>query len=196
MQLSTCYQSLSRNRAGLWESLLEGLEGALSLVVLTSMSVSQSDFLHLSWALNDVIKLGKEFCGSESRRLHSCLESKSREYYRQVHGESFHILKEMIDNDTWRSVPVGVRILSYYLPCFPLCLHSLTTYGTSLTIISPSINQSIHHRTQYSHYLLRACRSWGVSWASSPAAPPLLPAAVTVAAVAVTAARGRRGAWG
>jgi hypothetical protein len=107
MQLSTCYQSLSRNRAGLWESLLEGLEGALSLVVLTSVSVSQSDFLHLSWALNAVIKLGKEFCGSESRRLHSCLESKSREYYRQVHGESFHILKEMIDNDTWRNVPVG-----------------------------------------------------------------------------------------
>ena len=58
----------------------------------------------MTWAINAVIKLGREFCGSESHRLVSCLALKSREYYRCVHEETFQILKQMIDNDPWVSL--------------------------------------------------------------------------------------------
>jgi hypothetical protein len=68
-------------------------------------------------------------------------------------------------------VPLGVagaevRILFHAFPSFLVfevsvsrsitaCLHSLTPYSTSLTIIPPSINQSIiNQSTRYSHYNL------------------------------------------
>lgn len=110
MKLSSCYQTLCSNRAALWDSLTEELEGALDLVVL-SAAVSQSDFMHMSWAINAMVRLGREFCGNESTRLQNCLERKSREYYYQVHGESFHILKQMVDNDGWHNVPVSLQDL-------------------------------------------------------------------------------------
>lgn len=110
IQLSSCYQALCGNRATLWDSLMEGLEGALDLVVM-SAAVSQSDFLHMSWAINAMMRLGNEFCGNESKRLQSCLERKSREYYSQVHGETFHILKQMVDNDSWHNIPVSLQEL-------------------------------------------------------------------------------------
>ena len=102
LQLISCYQALCSGRSSLWEVVVNALEDVLGLTVL-SASVSQEDFLHMTWAINAVIKLGREFCGSESRRLVSCLALKSREYYRCVHEETFQILKQMIDQDPWVS---------------------------------------------------------------------------------------------
>ena len=107
-QLTVAFQSLTSCRSALWEELITALAKALNSISLTS-SIALDDFLNMSWAINAMIKLGEEFCESSSKALRTCLEYKSKEYYAHLHSESFHVLKEMVDADTWRNVPIRLE---------------------------------------------------------------------------------------
>jgi hypothetical protein len=104
------YRDMVTGRSTLWDNVLDGLVKALNTVTFTS-SVSLDDFLNMTWAVNAMIKVGKEFCGSESRLLYECLELKSREYYKHLHGEAFDTLKYMITNDSWKNLSINLNEL-------------------------------------------------------------------------------------
>jgi hypothetical protein len=63
------------------------------------------------WALNGIISLGQEFCGSQSPSLRKCLDEKSREYFTNFHVDSFHTLRQMLREDSWQNMPLSQAAL-------------------------------------------------------------------------------------
>jgi hypothetical protein len=56
------------------------------------------------------VELGKEFCGSPSRALISTLEEKSKEYFHNFHCESFQMIRDMVEAESWQSVPIDMEL--------------------------------------------------------------------------------------
>jgi hypothetical protein len=56
-----------------------------------------------------MIKLGTEFCHSESRGLQQILAVKCVEYANSVHIDSFRQLKVILESEPWRSVPINLN---------------------------------------------------------------------------------------
>jgi hypothetical protein len=71
-----------------------------------SAAIPVDDYLALIWAINAIIALGKEFCDSDCRQLSNCINEKSKEYFLRLHNESFLVLRQMIENEPWRNIPV------------------------------------------------------------------------------------------
>ena len=71
-----------------------------------SAAIPVDDYLAMTWAINAMITLGKEFADSDCRVLSNTLNEKSSEYFQRLHVESFQVLRQMIDNEPWRSIPV------------------------------------------------------------------------------------------
>jgi len=107
-RLIMAYQNLVSCRAVLWDELLRALVECLDVVNLTS-AVTLDDFLDMTWAIDAMAKLGKEFCGSECKLLMQCLRNKSKEYFQHLHRESFQVLRQMVEAETWRSVPINLE---------------------------------------------------------------------------------------
>lgn len=104
-RLNYAYQRLVQNRSVLWEQLLSALVDMMNCINMTA-AVSADDFLAITWAINAMIILGKEFCGSECKVLSGCLKEKSKEYFFRLHIESSQILRQIVTAELWRSVPV------------------------------------------------------------------------------------------
>lgn len=105
MNLQNVLKKLLESRTLLWEDLLRGLVEMLGSVTLTAV-VTLDDFLAVIWAIESMVTLGNEFCGSKSTQLLSLTESKSREYVQFIHLESFQVLQQMLDSDPWEHVPI------------------------------------------------------------------------------------------
>jgi hypothetical protein len=71
-----------------------------------SAAVPVDDYLALIWAINAVIALGKEFCDSDCRQLSHCINEKSKEYFLRLHNESYLVLRQMVENEPWKNIPV------------------------------------------------------------------------------------------
>jgi len=54
------------------------------------------------------VELGREFCGSESKVLISILQDKSKEYFHNFHCESFQLIRDMLEAESWQSVPIDL----------------------------------------------------------------------------------------
>ena len=76
-----------------------------------SASIPIDDYLAMSWGINAVIALGQEFCGSNCRSLSVCFAEKSKDYFLRLHHECFQVLRQMIDSEPWRSIPVNLAEL-------------------------------------------------------------------------------------
>lgn len=107
VRLTLAYQSLAQSRIHLWDELLKALVGALDFIEVSS-AISLDDFLKMTWAINLIIKLGREFCDSDCTELKVCIEKKTIAYFKTLHSESFQVLRQMIDAETWDSVPMNL----------------------------------------------------------------------------------------
>lgn len=106
-QLVSVCGELRDGRRVIWEEILASLVDLLTALPAFA-SIPVEDFLCLIWALNSMIKLGKEFCGMASDSLVQCVHDKSVEYISQLHKECILLFQHMIQSETWHSVPVRV----------------------------------------------------------------------------------------
>ena len=106
-RLAFSFQRLVQSRMELWNDILSALVNALDSMNLSTSS-SLDDFLSVTWAIGTMVKLGKEFCGSDSRSLTSCLERKARDYFDTMHRWSFQALRQLLDAETWDNVIVDL----------------------------------------------------------------------------------------
>jgi hypothetical protein len=109
VRLAVVLDRLQQSRAILWEEMLRAQVNMLNMLTFTS-EVKIEDFLAMAWALNHMVELGKEFCGSPSRALISTLEEKSKEYFHNFHCESFQMIRDMVEAESWQSVPIDMEL--------------------------------------------------------------------------------------
>ncbi len=107
LRLAMVLDGLQHSRAMLWEEMLRALVSMLNMMTFTS-EVKIEDFLAMAWALNNMAELGREFCGSESRVLINILQDKSKEYFHNFHCESFQLIRDMLEAESWQSVPIDL----------------------------------------------------------------------------------------
>lgn len=103
--LTRACNGVLQTRWSLWEQVLQAVVQMLNSITFTA-AVPIDDFLAMTWAINAMVTLGREFCGSECRALILCLEEISKEYFQRMHHESFQVLRQMIESEPWRSIPV------------------------------------------------------------------------------------------
>jgi hypothetical protein len=106
-KLIEAFVQLRESRKFLWDEVLRSLVEMLNLTNLTS-AVKPDDYLAMVWALNSMIKLGKEFCDSDSLPLKMCLDEKSKEYFQNFHLESFQIIRSMVEAEAWHAFPINL----------------------------------------------------------------------------------------
>lgn len=106
-KLTDSYQKLAQSRSILWEEMSRSLIDMLNMMTVTS-AVKPDDFLALAWALNTMIVIGKEFCGSDSKTLVQILEDKSREYSQHFHFESYNMVRQMLEVEIWQKFPIDL----------------------------------------------------------------------------------------
>lgn len=108
LKLAMVFDRLQQSRAILWEEMLRALVSMLNMMTFTS-EVKIEDFLAMAWALNNMVELGKEFCGSHSKVLINTLQDKSKEYFHNFHCESFQMIRDMLEAESWQSVPIDLE---------------------------------------------------------------------------------------
>lgn len=101
------YQSMVANRPTLWDQVLNATVTMLNNIQLTA-ALSLEDFLSISATIELMIRLGKEFCGSDSVQLVELLREKSTEYFTYLHQESFTMFRLMVDAELWNNVPIAL----------------------------------------------------------------------------------------
>lgn len=109
LRMANVLDRLQQSRAILWEEMLRALVNMLNMMTFTS-EVKIEDFLAMAWALNHIVDLGREFCGSQSQALINTLEHKSREYFHNFHCESFQMIRDMLEAESWLSVPIDLEL--------------------------------------------------------------------------------------
>jgi hypothetical protein len=107
-RLSDANQSLVACRILLWKEVEKAII-TLFRAISPSSAIPFEDFASMIWALQTMIKLGTEFCHSESRGLQQILAVKCVEYANSVHIDSFRQLKVIIESEPWRSVPINLN---------------------------------------------------------------------------------------
>ena len=55
-----------------------------------------------------MVDLGGEFCRAKSRALISCIQERSSKYFEEVHKDSFLMLRQVIDAEPWRNIPIDI----------------------------------------------------------------------------------------
>jgi hypothetical protein len=106
-RLSDANQSLVACRILLWKEVEKALI-TLFHAISPSSAIPFEDFASMIWALHTMVKLGTEFCHSESKGLQQILAVKCVEYANSVHIDSFRQLKVIIESEPWRSVPINL----------------------------------------------------------------------------------------
>jgi hypothetical protein len=104
-RLTDALHSLAACRLILWEEVERAIVD-LFHAISPSAEIALEDFAALLWALEAIVKLGREFCCSESRALQHCVAVKSVEYANSIHMSSVMQLQQMVEVEPWRSVPI------------------------------------------------------------------------------------------
>ena len=104
-QLSSAYSELKDGRLLLWDQVQKAVIEFLQAVTISG-NIPVEDYLAMTWSLQSLAKLGREFCGADSSNLLSCLREKSGEYISELHKEYFKLLRQMVESESWKSVPV------------------------------------------------------------------------------------------
>lgn len=104
-RLNSVYHNLMQSNAAIWDEIEETLVEILMSVNMSS-AISFEDNLALIWAANTITAFGYKFCQSSSVSLINALNEKTREYFNRQHIESYHVLRQMIDNESWLNIPL------------------------------------------------------------------------------------------
>lgn len=107
-RLTDAMHALAACRLILWEEVERAIVD-LFHAISPSAEIALEDFSALLWALDAMVKLGREFCCSESRELQHCLAVKSVEYANSIHNSSVMQLQQMLEVEPWRSVPIRLN---------------------------------------------------------------------------------------
>jgi len=106
-RMAVVYERMAVDRAALWALVVAALADMLRCLSMPA-AVPFDDFLAVLWAVSTTVNLGREFCGAESKALLDALHAKAREYLANTHAESFQVLRQMVDSEAWRCVPVAL----------------------------------------------------------------------------------------
>lgn len=104
--MTVIYSNLMQSRLILWKDITAAISTMLSNLAFSSTRLD--DFLAMIGSLKLMIKLGKEFCNSDSFELEESIKEKSEEFIFRFHLESFQVLRMMIDADSWRHIPISI----------------------------------------------------------------------------------------
>ena len=99
------YQQLCTYRVKLWEQIIHYLCSMLLSIQFTA-SISLDDYLCINACMETVIKVGKSFCGSQSKELIDIMKEKTIEYFTYLHQNSFQMFRLMIEAESWANVPI------------------------------------------------------------------------------------------
>lgn len=102
------YSKLFESRLELWENVEDSIWLLFKNIPFTS-SLALDDFLTMSWALNELVSVGHEFCRARSRALTSCIQEKSSKYFLEVHKDSFLMLRQVMDAEPWKCLPMDIN---------------------------------------------------------------------------------------
>lgn len=108
--LNEPYEGIVACRSVLWEELEYALLHQCSVIVPTH-TIPIEEFASLLWVLNRMVGLCKEFCNQESRIIPRCISEKCYQYTMSCLKESSSSLKNMLDTEPWRNVPIQLHDL-------------------------------------------------------------------------------------
>jgi hypothetical protein len=103
--LSKLNRQLIQGRTVLWDELQKALVEMLRCINI-SAAVTADDIYAISWSINAMVKLGKDFCGANCQSLSDCMKDKLKEYFNKLHIESFHMVRQIISAESWQNVPI------------------------------------------------------------------------------------------
>ena len=107
-RLADANHSLMACRPILWDEVERALVDLYD-AIYPSAEIALEDFAALLWALEAMVRLGREFCCAESRALQHCVAVKSVQYANSIHLSSVHQLQQMLESEPWRSVPLHLN---------------------------------------------------------------------------------------
>lgn len=108
--LAMLLMKLVQSRTIVWDEISRALTMLLRIISFSSQ-VKLEDFVEMMRALETMLVLGRDFCGSESLKLKDCLKEKSAEFFRSFHQESFAIIRVMVETEQWQAVAVTGSVL-------------------------------------------------------------------------------------
>jgi hypothetical protein len=102
VRLTIALQQLTQTRQILWDELITALVVSIeSMEISREKSTALGDFLILTDALNLMIKIGIEFCDSESQQLKDCIKNLSTKFFGILHRETFNDFCQVLGTVTW-----------------------------------------------------------------------------------------------
>lgn len=104
-RLHHVHQSLLQYRILLWHHVETALLSTLRSVSV-SANTSLDDYLTVVWAISAMVQLGHEFCHANSKELIDCLKQQTKLYFQSVHNDSFNMIRQMIENESWFNIPL------------------------------------------------------------------------------------------
>ena len=107
-RLADANHSLMACRPILWDEVERAVVDLFDAISPTA-EIALEDFAALLWALEAMVRLGREFCCAESRALQHCVAVKSVQYANSIHLSSVHQLQQMLESEPWRSVPLHLN---------------------------------------------------------------------------------------
>lgn len=99
---------LIHSRLILWDEIVRSLVLILNTTTFSS-EITVEDFVKMLCSFNLLIKLGKEFSGSDSLPLAKCIKEKSKEFFINYHSNSFQLIKLMAESELWKSIPITMN---------------------------------------------------------------------------------------
>ena len=106
--MAVVYERMLVDRSALWSLVAAAVSDMLRCLAMPA-AVPFDDFLAVLWAVSTIVNLGREFCGAESKSLLDALHMKVREYLQNTHAESFQVLRQMVESEAWRCVPIALE---------------------------------------------------------------------------------------
>ena len=106
--MAVVYERMLVDRSALWALVAAAVADMLRCLAMPA-AMPFDDFLAVLWAVSTIVNLGREFCGAESKSLLDALHMKVREYLQNTHAESFQVLRQMVESEAWRCVPIALE---------------------------------------------------------------------------------------
>ena len=146
-RMAVVYERMMVDRSALWNLVAAAVADMLRCLAMPA-AMPFDDFLAVLWAVSTIVNLGREFCGAESKSLLDALHMKVREYLQNTHAESFQVLRQMVESEAWRCVPIALEemggvlgVIKKTLPPLPKPPPQQQPHATS-----SNNNNSNHHR--------------------------------------------------
>jgi hypothetical protein len=95
------------SRPKIWSQVEAAVVRMLNDVNVTA-SINAEDVLAITWAVNAIIGLGREFGNSGGQSITTALHMFHRDYFQRVHHETFNVIRQMVESEPWRCIPVNL----------------------------------------------------------------------------------------